>query len=359
MIQRRIFVVGATGAQGIPVCRGLVEDNGYSLRILTRDPKSSRAQSIAALGDVDVIQGSFADETALRKGFEGCWGAFINIDGFNCGEKTETFWTIRAYELALEAGIKFFVFGNLDYAFKKGGYKPQFRVGHYDAKGRLAEWMLQQRKENDMGLAIFTTGPYLDMAISASTFFTPRMEDGVVTWKLPLGDGAMAHVDLDDCAYYVRWLFDHPERSDGMNLEVAIEHVKYADLAKAFEQVTGKPAAYQDVPAEVFFRDLPGSDNPAGYNSDASDPATMSIKENFSGFFNMWKVSGGDDPVIKRDYNLLDEIHPNRIRSAEQFLRKADAKLRVNGGGGLYESISKNGMAHVLKLSEDNRQGGL
>ncbi|KAF4989109.1 hypothetical protein FGRMN_9352 [Fusarium graminum] len=359
MSQRRIFVVGATGAQGLPVCRGLVKDNAYSLRILTRDPKSSRAQSIGALGDVDVIQGSFADETALRRGFEGCWGAFVNIDGFNCGEKTETFWTIRAYELALEAGIRFFVFGNLDYSFKKGGYKPQFRCGHYDAKGRLAEWMLQQRKENNMGLAIFTTGPYLDMAISASTFFTPRMEDGVVTWKLPLGDGAMAHVDLDDCAYYVRWLFDHPERSDGMNLEVAIDHVKYADLAKAFETVTGKPAAYKDVPLEAFFRDLPGSDNPAGYNSDASDPATMSIKENFSGFFTMWRFSGGDDPVIKRDYDLLDKIHPNRVRSAEQFLRKADAKLRANGQGGLYESVSKNAMPHILKLSEDDRQGGL
>ncbi|KAM0339104.1 hypothetical protein ACHAPU_011057 [Fusarium lateritium] len=359
MTNRRIFVVGATGAQGIPVCRGLVEDNGYSLRILTRDSNSSRAQSIVALGDVEVIQGSFADENTLRKGFEGCWGAFINIDGFNCGEKTETFWTIRAYELALETGIKFFVFGSLDYAFKKGGYKPQFRCGHYDGKGRLAEWMLQQRKDNDMGLAIFTTGPYLDMAISATAFFAPTMEDGLVTWKLPLGDGAMCHVDLDDCAHYVRWLFDHPERSDGMNLEVAIDHVKYADMAKAFEKVTGKPAAYQDVHPEVFFRDLPGADTPAGYNADLSDPATMSLKENFSGFFTMWRASGGDNPVIKRDYALLDEIHPNRVRSAEQFLRKADAKLRKNGGGGLYESIAKNEMAHVLKVTEDDRKGSL
>ena len=359
MSSRRIFVVGATGAQGLPVCRGLMKDGAYSLRVLTRNPKSSRARQLADLGDVEFVEGTFASEDDLRKGFSGCWGAFVNIDGFNCGEKTETYWTIRAYELAIETGIKFFVFGNLDYGYKKSGYDPKFRCGHYDAKGRMAEWMLGQRGDSGMGVAIFTTGPYIEMAVSSKTIMTPHVQDGVVTWMVPLGDGAVPHVSLDDCEHYVRWIFDHPERSDGMNLEVAIDHIPYADLAAAFQKVTGKPAQYIDTPMSSYFEHLPISHEPAGYNADPNDPATMTFRENFTGFWTMWRNSGGNKGVIKRDYALLDEIHPNRIRTAGDFFRREEEKRRSLGVESLFEAIQSKSLNSILKLGEDGRKGKL
>ncbi|UPL00586.1 hypothetical protein LCI18_011520 [Fusarium solani-melongenae] len=360
MSSRRIFVIGATGAQGLPVCRGLAKDGAYSLRVLTRNAQSSRARQLADLGDVEFIEGTFANEDDLRKGFLGCWGAFVNIDGFNCGEKTETYWTIRAYELAIESGIKFFVFGNLDYVYKKGGYDPKFRCGHYDGKGRMAEWMLSQRGSHDMCVSIFTTGPYIEMAITSQTLMTPAgVQDGAVTWMVPLGDGAVAHVSLDDCAHYVRWLFDHPERSDGMDLEVAIDHITYADLAAAFQKVTGKPARFVDIPMSVFFDHVPISDEPAAYNADPNDPATMSVRDNFTGFWTMWRHSAGNQGVIKRDYALLDEIHPNRIRTAEEFFRREEERRRSLGLRSLFEEIQSGSLPPGLKLAEDNRQGKL
>jgi uncharacterized protein YbjT (DUF2867 family) len=57
---------------------------------------------------------------------------------------------------------------------------------------------------------------------------------------------------FNDCGYYLRWLFDHPERANGMNLEVAIKDVDYGELAAAFIPVTGRPARYQDVPLEAY-----------------------------------------------------------------------------------------------------------
>ncbi|KAF4995568.1 hypothetical protein FDECE_12767 [Fusarium decemcellulare] len=359
MSSRRIFVIGATGAQGLPVCRGLAKDGAYSLRVLTRNANSSRARQLADLGDVEFIEGTFANEQDLRKGFSGCWGAFINIDGFNCGEKTETYWTIRAYELAVEAGIKFFVFGNLDYVYKKSGYNPNFRCGHYDGKGRMAEWILGQRKGNDMGVAIFTTGPYIEMVAASQTLMTPRFQDGAVIWMAPLGDGAVAHVSLDDCEHYVRWLFDHPERSDGMDLEVAIDHIAYSDLAAAFQKVTGKPAQYIDVPMGTYFDHVPIADEPAGYNADPNDPATMTFKQNFTGFWTMWAHSGGNKGVIKRNYELLDEIHPKRIRSAEEFFQREEEKRRSLGLDSLFEAIQKGSLDTVLKMGEDDRKGKL
>jgi uncharacterized protein YbjT (DUF2867 family) len=356
-----VFVIGGTGAQGIPVIQGLVHDNAYKVRALTRDPTSARSKTLQSLGDVELVKGTFANEESLHQGFRGCEYAFVNIDGFNSGEKTEMYWAIRAYEIALEEGVKFFVYGNLDYVYKKSGYDPRCRVGHYDGKGRIGEWILQQTKTNGhrMGAALFTTGPYIEMAIGAGTIMTPIIEDGVVVWKVPLGEGAVVHVALDDCAHYVRWLFDHQDESNGMDLEVAIDHVTYKDLAAAFTKVTGQPAKCVDLSLEDYWKHGPVAkgfhEMPAGYNATVGDPSTMSIRENFSGFWNMWRLSGGNRGVIKRDYALLDRIHPNRIRSAEQWFRLEDEKGRKTGHGSLWERVQD--LRPVLKISEDGRKG--
>jgi hypothetical protein len=308
---------------------------------------------------VELIEGTFTDEGSLRTGFRQCGGAFVNIDGFNTGEKSEVYWAIRSYEIALEEGVTFFVYGNLDYGLKKSGYDSRFRAGHYDGKGRVGEWILFQNRHNrqKMKAALFTTGPYIEMAISRQTLMSPTVEGGVVTWRVPLGDGAVNHVSLDDCGPYVRWLFDNQERANGMDLEVAIAPITYKELASAFEKVTGHKAQYIDTSLEEYFTTGTmgrAANIPAGYNADLKDPATMTIKQNFSGFWNLWKYR-----VLDRDYKLLDEIHPTRIRSAEEFFRREDANGRERGEGGLWERIQQENLKPILKLSEDGRKGKL
>ncbi|RBQ73034.1 hypothetical protein VDGD_00880 [Verticillium dahliae] len=355
-----VFVVGGTGAQGIPVIRGLVKDGAYRVRALTRDLHSARAKQLLALGNVELQEGSFASETDLRAGFHGAQAAFVNIDGFNAGEKTEMFWAMRSYELALEAGLGFFVYGNLDYVYKKSGYDARFRTGHYDGKGRIGEWIRLQNADNAgrMKAAIFTTGPYIDMAIAAYTPMSPRVEDGVVTWRVPLGDGAVAHVDLDDCAHYVRWLFDHQDRASGLDLEVAIDLIPYADLARAFETVTGHPARYIDTSLDDYWSTssaMGDSSRASAYNSDLNDPAAMTQRQNFTGFWTMWKHSGGNKGVVRRDFALLDEIHPGRVKTAEEYFRREDARGRAAGLGTLWERV--NNLRPVLKIAEDGMRG--
>lgn len=357
----RIFVVGGTGAQGLPVISALVADGKYSVRALSRDPASRRAKQLSALGNVSILEGTFADEATLRDGFRGCDGAYINIDGFNTGEKTEIYWAIRSYEIAIEEGIKFFVYGNLDYALKKSGYDSRFRTGHYDGKGRIGEWILFQNQTNKtrMGAAVLTTGPYMEMAISAMTPMTPSVEEGVVAWRVPLGNGAVPHVALEDCGYYARWIFDNPERTNGMDLEVAIEDVDYHKLAAAFEKVTGRPARYIDTDIDAYW-DGPlkaSANRPAGYNADPRDKSTMSFRDNFTGFWNVWKHR-----IVTRDYALLDEIHPNRIRSVEQWLRREDQLGRELGKGSLWERLQPRNLylaPPLLKLAEDRGKGRL
>lgn len=356
-----IFVIGGTGAQGLPIVRDLVADEKYFVRVLTRDATSPRAQSLLSLGNVELVEGSFADDDTLHEGFHGCNGAYVNIDGFNTGEKTEMYWAARSYEIAIEEGVEFYVYGNLDYALKKSGYDSAFRTGHYDGKGRMAEWVRFQNQANGerMGAAIFTSGPYIEMAISPLTPMTPSVEDGVVTWRVPLGGGAIPHVALDDCGYYVRWLFDHPDTASGMDLEVAIADITYDELASAFQTVSGHPAQYVDVGLDEYWNGpMAGfADQPAGYNADPADKSTMSFGDNFNGFWNLWK-----NRKITRNYALLDRIHPNRIKTAQEWFRREDLEGRRLGKGGLWERVQAENWtleSAVLKSSADLRSGRL
>lgn len=77
----------------------------------------------------------------------------------------------------------------------------------------------------------------------------------------------------------------------------------------------------------------------------------MTMRRNFTGFFNLWRASGGNTGVIRRDYALLDRIYPGRIRSVEEWLRRENEK------GNLWERIQPENLGHVLKITEDGRQG--
>lgn len=335
----KIFVIGGTGVQGFPIVKALVSDKKYQVRVLTRNTTSDRAKEVLALGNVELLGGTLTSEETLRNGFRGCDGAFVNIDGFITGEKTEMFWAIRSYEIAIEEGIKFFVYGSIPYALKQGGYDSKFNAGHMNGKGRIGQWILYQNIDNKdrMGASLFTIGPYMDMTVHFGTPMAPTVEDGVVTWRVPLGDGQMPVGCLEDCGHYVRWQFDNPERANGMDLITAIAPTNFNELASAFERVTGHQAQYIDVSLDEYWEN--GSmakigHLPAGLNADPKDPSTMTVKQNFTGFWNAFKYN-----LWKVDYNLLDEIHPNRVKSAEEWFRLQYKAKQASGEQGLWHMV--------------------
>lgn len=108
--QKLILVIGGTGAQGVPIVETLANASesgpAYRVRVLTRDPASSRAQALVAHPNVELLKGTATNDDDLNKAFEGVYGAFVNIDGFQIGEKAELFWGIRSYEISRLHGVK-------------------------------------------------------------------------------------------------------------------------------------------------------------------------------------------------------------------------------------------------------------
>jgi hypothetical protein len=200
--------------------------------------------------------------------------------------------------------VKHYVWGNLDYGLKESNWT--IHTGHYDGKGRVATFISAFPSTPTSTWSILTSGPYLNMLFE---FLSPRKDnDGTYNFGAPLGkDGRVPMISLEDLGWQA--------------------------LAETFTKVTGKPARFVDLSFDEYFAIFgPSVDKPAAYQA----PGGMTIRQNFTGFWSLWRSN-----VIKRDYPLLDKIHPNRL-SLEGWMRQVK-----------YDGERKT----VLKNWEDGVQG--
>jgi hypothetical protein len=265
-------------------------------------------------------KGSYTNEEDLHSVFKNAYGAYVNTNGFSLGEKAELYWGFRIFEIALEEKVQHYVWGGLDYGLKKGGWNSKYHCGHLDAKGRIAEFILLQRPSHNMKTTVLTSAPYLDMLWEGS-FLPNQAPDGTFVFTQPIGDGAVPMISLDDLGRYARWIFDNPERADGMNLETSTEHVTWNHLIESFMKVNpDKKAIRVDIPLEEYFESTGRKkDDPVTTAPDsegAHDPTTQTFWEDFAAWWALYR-----DNIIKRDYKLLDEILPDRIRTVEEWMR--------------------------------------
>jgi hypothetical protein len=151
---------------------------------------------------------------------------------------------------------------------------------------------------------------------------------GRYLFKLPLDNGAIPFIDLDDIAGYIHWALSNPERSNGLDLGVATVHASGIDVADAFKRTTGKPAQYVNQAIEEWQKStwgkLPnGPDTKVGFLSVQDNGALLqTYGENFTNWWNLYKESGDNKGLIKRDYEALDKILPNRIKSVTEWMEK-------------------------------------
>ena len=169
-----------------------------------------------------------------------------------------------------------------------------------------------------MKWSISTSCLYIEGLNKLMQPFPHPSEPDILVFAVPLGAGKCPLIYLQDYALYVRWMFDTPSRSNGLYLSVATEDISWADLASAFTSVTGKKAIYIDVSLDQYFS-FPIFPNPeakvTNEGGNLDDPTLLTIRENFSGFGNSWK-----DNLSKRDYGLLDEILPTRVKSVKEWM---------------------------------------
>lgn len=296
----------------------LASDGTYSVRVISRSASSKESKELASIPGVTVFEGNTYDELTLRKAFDGVQYVFANTNGFAIGEKAEIYWGIRLYELAREFGVKHFIYASLEYASKLGNFQPKYRTGHLDGKGKVADYISAQ-PTTPMAWSVLTSCLYIE-GLSEMLAPHPNPSDpSTLVFFAPLGDGACPLIYLKDYGSYARWMLDSPSKSNGTQLHVATEDIKWKDLATVFTEVTGKKSVYKDITLDEYFNlgILGDPEVKVAHSATYNDPTLFTIRENFSGFFNTWK-----DNLTKRDYKLLDEILPGRVKSVKEWMEK-------------------------------------
>jgi hypothetical protein len=138
---------------------------------------------------------------------------------------------------------------------------------------------------------------------------------------------------------YARWIFDNPERSNGLELQISTESLTWDDIAKAYTKVTGKKAEHKRVTLEEAVGLLENNDYRLGQDFDPQDPTLLSVKESFAGMFTVLSSGKMLDLI---DYSFLDEILPDRLKSVEDWMRKT-------GYTGEHEIVTKIDWSRVPK----------
>lgn len=295
------------------------------VRVFTRSTGSVNCKELADLPKISFALGSTDNEEDLRKALKGIDSVFCNLNSWILGIKGEIYWGIRIYELCVQSGVKHFIWSSLDNFQNDVDYDETLRVGHYEAKGYVEQWLRSvPLRKNSTRWSILTTGPYIDMLWE---LFCPRRDpDGTYVFSMPLDDGAIPFVALDDLGQYVHWILEDIDRSAGMNVKVAIAHVPLKDIPAAFTMVTGKPARAENPGYEEYFATggfAAVADKKLGYEpAGFTDNTLLTYRQNFTNWFNLYRRCVDNRGVLVRDYGLLDKILPDRINSVQSWMRK-------------------------------------
>lgn len=172
-----------------------------------------------------------------------------------------------------------------------------------------------------MNWSFIESGPYPESHLS-TTWAPEKGPDGVYVFRMPIGPtGAFALVGLSDFAWYARYVLTHPDEFKGDLLSVGIEHATGKNIASAFTKLTGEAARFEPLPLSAVAKAWPDTKIGLAGSPGYDDPTLVTMAGMFVPWFTIWQESGGNVGLWTKDYERLDKIHPDRIRTVEAWMR--------------------------------------
>ena len=252
MTDKKILVVGATGAQGGSVARHLLADGKFGVKCLTRKPRSEKAAALEKAG-AEIVEGSLDDLDSLHVALEGCSRVFGVTNFWEHFDK-EYQQGKNLVDAVKGADVDHFVFSTLPFVNKIT--EGELEVPHFDIKGKLEEYT--------RSLGIKTTFVHVAFYYeNFLSFFPPqKQEDGTFAFGFPQGHTPLAGVAVEDLGGVVKVIFDRPSDFIGRVVGIVGDDLPPRSYADTMTRVLGKKVVYNSIPKEVFASfDFPGADD--------------------------------------------------------------------------------------------------
>ncbi|KAM0432305.1 hypothetical protein ACHAPT_004845 [Fusarium lateritium] len=328
--QKLIVVLGATGNQGGSVATTFLQDPDWTVRAVTRNASSAKAQALASRG-AEVVEADIDKPSTLAAAFEGAnaifavsdfWGLYedpANRDKPKPGQplngwagEHETQQLKNVIDAAAKVStLERFIISALSDATKwsQGKYT---HVYHFDSKARAVVYVKETYPELWAKTSVYQAGLFLGNFIQ-----NPLLQPVKASSLLPNADGVVqfiGHVDQDvklpfiaaeeDSGPFVKALLQQPA---GVNLIGYRAWITPREVAAALTKVTGLKAEVVTLPKGHFPPDL-----------DAD--LKLELEDNFA-YFNEFGYEGRDDPTLAHPRDLK---FPPTLESAEDYFKKQD-----------------------------------
>jgi len=256
MAEKKIIaIVGATGAQGGGLARAILEDKSgeFGVRAITRS--ADKAKALAAAG-AEVVVADIGDAAAMKKAFDGAYGAFCVTNFWEHFSPEKEQAQVRAMaEAARAAGLKHVVWSTLEDTRKRvplsDGRMPtlggKWKVPHFDSKGEVDHvW-------TDLGVptTFLLTSFYWENFIHFG--MGPKASpDGTLAITFPMGNAKLPGIAAEDIGRSAYGIFKRGKEMVGKTVGIAGEHLTGEQMAAAFTRALGKKVVYNEVTPETY-----------------------------------------------------------------------------------------------------------
>ena len=239
---KTILITGATGRQGGAALRHL-QQAGWKVRALVRDPQKPQAQQLAQSG-VELVQGDLKRRDSLDRALQNVYGVFSVQTWAEEGPEGEVRQGINLADAAKQANVRHMVYSSV------GGAERNSGVPHFESK-----WQIEQ----------YARSLQLPLTVLRPTFFMENFlqnREQVRNGTLSLGlkpETRLMMIATEDIGGFVALAFNNPDQFIGRELELAGDALTMTEAAATLSKIIGRPVQYVQQPLDqirAFSTDL-------------------------------------------------------------------------------------------------------
>ncbi len=232
---KTIFVTGGTGNQGGAVARNLIND-GFKVKVLTRNPASAAAQSLAKQG-IQVIQGDLNETDTFKQHIKDADGVF-SVQTFENGIEKEIKQGIDLARMAKEYNVRHFLYTSV------AGADLHTGIPHWESKAEIEDCI---KKLGISYTIIRPTSLY-------ENFLFPEVKNRLVKGKLvsPIDKNIVQQfIASEDIGRISAKIFLKPDQYASQTITLAAEQLDSIEVARILSETLGKEIKYQKLPAII------------------------------------------------------------------------------------------------------------
>ena len=230
-----VLVTGATGQQGGALARVLL-DKGHRVRAFVRKPDSPEAKELERLG-AELTEGNFEQPSTIEDAARGVDAVFVVATPFEAGTEAEVRHGIAAVDAAKAAGVGHLVYSSVANADRDTG------IPHFDSKREVEEHIER------LGVPYTIVAPVYFMENLLAPWTLPELKEG----RLPMALSSsrpLQQIALSNIAAFTALILEKRKDFAGQRLDIASDEVAGDEVAETLTRVTGHEIHYVELPLE-------------------------------------------------------------------------------------------------------------